>query len=156
VKRTPIAFLIFFFCANCSPRPIFDRHWPDAYWRYGDYVLLAVDTEAQMSLCADVKSGDKKFAVGIINAAVYSVGANDRYIVAKQHPLIGDSQEKFDRSITNYYIIDRAIVPTVSESESRKSVTGPLTREQFELIASTKSLPQFTKTFHKLEWQRTD
>jgi hypothetical protein len=154
VRRISIALLTAILWTGCSPRPIFDRHWPDAYWRSGDYVLLAIDTEAQMSLNADVKDVGKAFIVNVVDATVFSVGANDRYIVAKQHPLVGESQTTFDSRITNYFVIDRGRVPTLREPQ--KGVTGPLTKEAFDRLAETTGLPRFTKTFRKLEWRRTD
>ena len=84
--------------ASCSSRPILDRHWPDAYWRSGDYVLIAIDTDAQMSLCADVNDGTKKFLVNVVDATVFSVGANNHYVVTKQHPLVAKSQTTFGAS----------------------------------------------------------
>jgi hypothetical protein len=110
VKRVLVAvqnaaLLTVVFCASCTQRPLlFDRDWPDAYWRSGDYVLIAIDTEAQMSLkIDDVKHWEVFHEV--VSATVYAVGANDRYIVAKQHPLL-DDQTHFDRTVTNYFIVD--------------------------------------------------
>ena len=140
--------------ASCSPRPILDRHWPDAYWRSGDYVLIAIDTDAQMSLCADVNDGTKKFLVNVVDATVFSVGANNHYVVTRQHPLVAKSQTTFDARVTNYFIVDRTIPPTLHEP--RRGVTGPLTEEAFEQFAARAPLPRFIKTFHQLEWQRTD
>jgi hypothetical protein len=65
-------------CSGCGPRPILDRDWPDAYWRSGDYVLIAIDTESQMSLKADVRDGKRTSLLNIVDATVFSVGANER------------------------------------------------------------------------------
>jgi len=153
MKRISVAWLVVVFCSGCWPLPILDRDWPDAYWRSGDYVLIAIDTEAQMSLAADVRDGKKTRLLTVVAATVFSVGANERYLIAKQHPIFSD-QTKFDRSVTNYYVVDRTQTPTFREPH--RGVQGPLTKEEFDHLASSLPLPGFTKTFHKLEWQSTD
>jgi len=89
----------------------------------------------------------------IVEATVFAVGADDRYIVAKQHPLRGD-QSHFDRAVTNYFIVDRMLAATLPDR--RKGVIGPLTKEQFDQKSAAMQLPSFTKTFQKLERQKTE
>ena len=152
VKRISVACLFVVVCSGCYPLPILDRNWPDAYWRSGDYVLIAIDTHAQMSLAADVRDEKKTRLLSVVPATVFSVGANDRYLIAKQHPILSD-QTKFDRSVTNYFVVDRTQSPTLREPQ--KGVRGPLTRKEFDHLAETLPLPPFSKTFRSLEWQRT-
>jgi len=51
-------------------QPILDRQWPDAYWRHGSFVLLAIDTEADMSLAYDPGGGFASETTEIVGATV--------------------------------------------------------------------------------------
>jgi len=117
----------------------------DAHWRSGKYVLIAVDTRGQMSLAIDDKNGMSSALVG---PTVFSIGADDRYIVIKQHPS-KDAFGGFDRSVTNYFIVDRAVSPNADDGQ--KAVRGPLGEEEFKKLSATQSLPTFTKTFDDLK-----
>jgi hypothetical protein len=117
----------------------------DTYWRSGNYVLIAVDTRGQMNLAIDDKSGMSSALVG---PTIFSIGADARYIVLKQHPS-KDGFGGFDRSVTNYFIVDRA-VSTVAENR-QKSVSGPLDENEFRSLTVTQSLPPFNKTFDDLK-----
>jgi hypothetical protein len=59
----------------------------------GPYLLVAVDIDDQMSVSYDLGDGS---SIGRIGPTVYSVGWNNRYIVAKEHPAS-------NRKITNFY-----------------------------------------------------
>ena len=146
------AMLVVMFASGCGPRPILDRDFGDAYWRSGDYVLIAIDTQAQMSLKVDRK-GQWAVFDNVVAATVFAVGANDRYIVVKQHP-IAEDQQHFDRAVTNYFIVDRTKQPT--QHKRGEGVIGPLTKEQFDEAAKRMLLPAFTKTLRRLEWQKTE
>ena len=105
----------------------------------GPYVLVAIDTESQMSVSYDVGGGA---SVGRILPVVFSVGWDDRYIVAKQHP--GE-----DRSVTNFYFLE--IAKDAKYGDQFKAVTGPLTERQFLAAKATLRLPDFRKTIKSLE-----
>ena len=105
----------------------------------GPYILVAIDTESQMSVSYDVGGGA---SVGRILPVVYAVGWDDRYIVAKQHP-------EEDRSITNFYFLD--IAKDANYGDQFKAVTGPLTEKQFLIAKAKLSLPEFRKTIKSLE-----
>ncbi len=62
----------------------------------GPYRLIAVDSSTDMSLSYGLGSGD---AVGRIDATVFSIGWNSRFIVAKRHP-------GGDRRVTQFYFLD--------------------------------------------------
>ncbi len=94
------------------------RFSPDTYWRSGKYVLAAVDTMGQMSLFVE---GQAPMQSALVGPAVFSVGADDRHIVLKQHPST-DASGGFNRSVTNYFIVDKAL----GSSERQKAVRGPL------------------------------
>jgi hypothetical protein len=135
-------------CSGCGPHPIIDRRWPDAYWRHGPYVLIAIDTEAQMSLAFD--SHGKRD--GLVGPTVFAVGADDRFVVAMQHPC--DDGIHFDRAVTNYFIVDRATEASPGGPRSPE-VEGPLSKAEFDDLSRELGLPGFSKTFADLEWHRT-
>ncbi len=117
---------------------------PDTYWSSGDYELVAIDTKGQMMLAVDLHNGG---SIGIVGPTVFALGADDHHIVVKQHPAKG-SFGNFDESITHYFIVTR-ISGTANEKE--KGVRGPLSKDEFDRLAVSNSLPQFTKTFRDLE-----
>jgi hypothetical protein len=116
----------------------------DTYWRSGDYELIAVDVKGQMDLSVDLGNGG---AIGVVGPTVFSLGANEKYIVVKQHPA-KDGFGRYDRSVTNYYVVTRLSGPPW---ERDKGVRGPLTKEQFDRLSATTALPGFTKTFDDLQ-----
>lgn len=105
----------------------------------GPYRLIAVDVDAQMSICYDLGGGS---AVGRIDETVVAFGFDERFIVAKQHP-------NGDRSVTNYFYLD--MTKDSKYAEPSRSVTGPLTREQFESEALRLKLPMFSRALKALE-----
>lgn len=107
----------------------------DTEWRSGNYRLIAIDTRGQMSL---IDSSDKSWEG--IGPTVFSIGADDRFIVVAQHPSTNAFGE-FDRSVTRYFIVERA----------KRGIQGPLGREEFDKLAASRSLPNFTKTFYDLK-----
>ena len=117
----------------------------DAQWRSGKYVLIAIDTRGQMSLAIDDQSG---MSGALVGPTVFSIGADDRYIVVKQHPR-KDAFGAFDRTVTNYFIVDR--IGRSGPAEGQNAVRGPLGEEEFKTLSATLSLPAFTKTFEDLK-----
>jgi hypothetical protein len=117
----------------------------DTYWRSGAYILIAVDTRGQMNLAIDDRSG---LSSALVGPTVFSIGANEKYIVVKQHPS-KDASGGFDRSVTNYFIVDRTVGTGLADRQ--KSVRGPLSEEVFNQISVTQSLPAFTKTIDDLK-----
>jgi hypothetical protein len=117
----------------------------DEYWRSERYVLIAIDAKGQMNLSFDKGDGS---ALGLVGATVFSIGADDKHIVVKQHPKT-DSFGHFDRSKTNYFVVERTA--SGSWADRKKGVRGPLSGEEFKKLASTVSLPAFTKTFNDLQ-----
>lgn len=118
----------------------------DTYWRSERYVLLAIDAKSQMSLAFDLKNGS---ALGLVGPTVYSIGADDKYIVLKQHPATDQFASSVDRSVTKYFILERSQSPEFRDQEKR--VRGPMEREEFEQLAVSLLLPSFSKTFQDLE-----
>ena len=125
--------------------PRCDRMWPDVYWRSERYVAMEVDSPEQMDLAFDTRDGS---AMGLVGPTVFAVGADDRYIVVKQHPA-KDAASAGDRSRTNYFYIERTNSPDFRERQRR--VIGPLTEEEFRERATALKLPSFQKVFRDLQ-----
>ena len=53
----------------------------------------------------------------------------------------------FDRTVTNYFVVTRMPGPAL---EKENGVRGPFTEDQFDKMATSLSLPAFTKTFDDL------
>jgi hypothetical protein len=102
-------------------------------WRRGRYALMWVDSKNDMSLSVDQGHGGW---APIVPPVVFAVGANDDFIVAKQHP-------RGDTTITNYFIIP--IEAPDSSLDPAKRVIGPLSNAAFGREARIRSLPKFTK-----------
>ena len=99
-----------------------------------------------MNLAFDMGDGS---AIGLVGPTVFSIGADDKYIVVKQHPTKDGPGAEFDRSITNYFIVERTSSPSLADRQ--KGVRGPWTKADFEKLAASLSLPNFTKTFDDLK-----
>ena len=105
----------------------------------GRYRLSATDIDIQMHVSYELESGD---TIGRIPETVFSVGWNDRYIVAKQHP-------KNDRTVTNYFYLEMARDNKYADPSA--SVTGPLSADEFEKKKTKLGLPPFSRTIEKLK-----
>jgi hypothetical protein len=116
-----------------------------AYWRSERYLLLAIGSRGAMSLSFD--EGGRN-ATGLVGPTVFSIGADKKYIVLMQHPST-DASGGFDRSITNYFVVERTSSPDWKERE--KGVRGPLMEEDFAKLAVSLNLPKFTTTFDDLK-----
>jgi hypothetical protein len=105
----------------------------------GPYELVAIDTEDQMQVAYDLGNGD---SVGRIPATVFSVGFNNRYLVAKQHP-------NGNRSVTTYWYLE--IDRDKKYADSKESVRGPMDLKEFERESFQKGFPEFSITIKGLE-----
>jgi hypothetical protein len=106
----------------------------------GKYHLSAVDIPEQMSVCYAL--GEEGSCVGRIDETVFSVGWNERFIVAKQHP-------SNDKSVTNYFILD--MTKDGELVDPGVSVTGPLSESEFKKQSQSMTLPDFTQTNDELK-----
>ena len=87
----------------------------------GRYYLVAVDTDDNMTIGYEIdKNGN---TVDVAGETIFSVGNNDKYIIAKQHP-------NRNKSIVNYFIIPIYKEFTYSPE---KGLIGPLSLRQFEV-----------------------
>jgi hypothetical protein len=108
------------------------------------YELSANDDISGMSIFVN----DGQYQVGVVNPTVFSVGFDEEFIIAKQHPF---NDNLIDKSITNYYIVPVKDKVSVSPDENK---IGPLSHKEFlvkrkELGVSEKL--DFTITIDKLE-----
>ena len=117
---------------------------PDTYWSSGDYELIAIDVKGQMMLAVDLHNSG---SIGIVGPTVFALGADDQHIVVKQHPA-KDNFGHFDRTITNYYLVTRL---AGSEQRKEKGVRGPMSKEDFDRLSTSMTLPRFSKRFADLE-----
>jgi len=115
----------------------------DTEWRSGNYRLIAIDTRGQMSL---IDTSDKVWEG--VGPTVFSIGADDKFIVLAQHPSTNAFGE-FNRSVTHYFIVDRTRGSSPADRE--KKLRGPLSKEEFDRLSTTLSLPKFSKTFNDLK-----
>jgi hypothetical protein len=108
----------------------------------GPYYLFATDVAEDMAL--NYRTGPEG-GVRRIPPTVYAVGWDERHIIAQRHPAN-------DRSLTEYYILDRTTDSALAEPE--ESVVGPLTAEQFrdqrEVLGVSPALG-FTKRVSRFE-----
>jgi hypothetical protein len=101
----------------------------------GGYYLVAVDTKDNMTIGYEVDENGN--TVDVVGETIFSVGNNDKYIIAKQHP-------NRNKSIVNYFIIPIYKELTYSPE---KGLIGPLSLNQFE--AKRKELNISNLTFDK-------
>lgn len=81
---------------------------------------------------------------GIVLPYVFAAGHDDRFVFAKQHPLLYNTSEKIDKSIVNFYIVERT-----NSTFQDKPVYGPLTKEMFDSLCKKLAIinPDFDHTY---------
>jgi hypothetical protein len=107
-------------------------------WRDGPYALTWVDSYGSMSL--SYQTEPRSYAT-LVGPEVFSVGSDQRYVVAEQHP-------DGNKSMTNYFIIDKASHP--DWRDLNKTILGPLGEETFAAKRAELKLPVFSKTIDSL------
>jgi hypothetical protein len=120
--------------------------WFDTYWRSERYVLVAIDAVGQMNLAFETDSG---LAQRLVGPTVFAVGADERYIVVKQHPSKDPFGGSWDRSVTNFYVVERT--SSMNSAERTKRVRGPMTKADFEALQESARLPRFSTVIGELE-----
>jgi hypothetical protein len=117
---------------------LFDSGIP---WRSGPYALTWVDLPDEVMLSYDLGNGGW---ATLVDSRVFAVGANQQYVVAKQHP-------HGDKTVTNYFIIEIRAGRPVQDRISKDAVIGPLDEKTFRQKAADLALPSFTKTLESLQ-----
>ena len=108
-------------------------------WHYGPYALVWIDLPDDVWLeYRTPNSGSQRR----VEPRVFAVGADKRWVVAKQHP-------GGDRSITNFFVID-ATRDSIRAANS-EVVRGPLSEAEFQQLEREFHLPRFTKVLASLE-----
>jgi len=132
-KRTLATFTLFSMGLSCS---LFDS---GTVWKDGQYSLSWIDDPQEVTLSYHRSSSSSE---PLIDGRVFSIGANTKYLVAKQHP-------GGDKTKTHFYYVIR-----VNNSELRprqNTVVGPLSSSEFNKKSSELGLPTFSKTLKALE-----
>lgn len=94
----------------------------------GDYYVTTTDgDDAKQRLSRRVENDNY---IGVVGHMVYAVWFNEKFLIVKQHPPVGE--EKVDDKITYYYIVfvDNAASDKILYNDS---VVGPLDDIMFEL-----------------------
>jgi hypothetical protein len=115
---------------------LFDSSVP---WQKGPYALSWIDDPDDVELTYDLGKGSR---IGRVEATVFAVGADERYVVAKQHP-------RGNKSITNYFIIQ--VGKDSANANPKDVVIGPLAEDAFKRMAVELQLPAFTTVLQSLE-----
>ena len=108
-------------------------------WRGGPYLLGWIDLPDEVTLSYDLGNGS---SIGRIEARVFAVGWDGRYLVAKQHP-------KGNKNVTDYFIIDSK--KDGPYADEKQAVDGPLTEAAFSQKSAEMDLPQFSKELSSLK-----
>ena len=111
----------------------------EVIWKSGHYVLIWIDDPRQVMLCYD---GGKGSCHVRVDSRVFSVGSNEEFVVAKQHP-------RGNRLITNYYIVKIAVDSVAANLEN--VVDGPFSEKEFAEKSVHMNLPKFIKTLESLQ-----
>ncbi len=100
-------------------------------WKSGSFTLEFVDEPEDASLRVD------STLEYVIPASVFEVGANEKFIVAKQHP-------DGNFSVTNYFYINVSKFPKAGTFIPSHYVVGPLTEAEFMKKTEELRLPAFS------------
>lgn len=94
----------------------------------GKYIVLWIDFPQNQKISEQFEMNSPGSSV-LVPEYVFSVGHNEDFIVAKQHPTSGDdSGHKINPKLTNYFIVDmnRKII------KRGEKIFGPLTKNGFD------------------------
>jgi hypothetical protein len=108
-------------------------------WRSGPYALIWIDLRNEVTLSYDMGQG---VWGTLIEPQVFAVGADKKYVVAKQHP-----NGRKDR--TNYFIVEMQVGQSWAVIED--AVVGPLSEQSYREKAAALKLPPFTKVLEPLQ-----
>jgi len=132
MKKTLIALLLVTL-AGCK---VYEDGTP---WESGPYKLHWIGSLEAVSLCQAIR---ERVYSDVVPKQVFSVGINDSYVVAKQHP-------NGDKSVTKYFVILRSYEKT--SPLDPKALLGPMKEDEFAARAKSMNLPKFSKTIRSLE-----
>ncbi len=105
----------------------------------GPYILVAIDTDDQLSVSYDLGKGN---SVGRIGPVVTDVGWDDHYVVAVVRP------KGKPGATPSFYYLD--ITRDSAYGNQFQAVTGPLSKTEFEAATASLKLPAFKRHFPDL------
>lgn len=109
----------------------------------GDYNIGYSNRKAYRVICKSMLDADDIGGIIRVPPYVYAVGYDERFIIAKSHPIPGDDHEgEPDTSITYFYVID------VTDKSFSHPHAPPLTKEKFDSIISANNLEHLKFTKH--------
>ncbi len=98
-------------------------------WQDDPYIVVWIDALDTASVSWELENGN---SIGRIPETVIAVGSDERFIVAKQKNLRSDK--------ISYFILDRKKDHKLADPSV--SVTGSLTKEEYDAFANRLNLPQ--------------
>lgn len=104
----------------------------------GDYETIWIDIPQTRS----INKGER-----VVPAYVSEIGHNDRYIIAKQHPIRDGSLVTVHTDTTNYYIIEVS-----TNSFQDKPVYGPLNKVSFDSLRRKLNITDIKFDMHYPEY----
>lgn len=116
--RVILCFTILLAFAGCSGLAIEEKI-------IDNYYLIATDVGEDCSLSYHEPTDGSNYGT-IIEATVFAVGYNDKYMIVKQHPRTFPNPP--DKKITNYYILP---LRKGMDWKNKNGLIGALTLEQF-------------------------
>lgn len=143
--RTTISLLFLLFSLMQSCGFVYERHLT------GNYYLVATDTKEDMDVCYHQQKYDDAPYTGITGASVYAVGYDDDFILVKAYRASKDSMgislHRYDKNITEYYIIP---VNNMQETwEAQENKFGAFNKKDFEIKRKELGVPDDI-TFKKI------
>lgn len=112
-----------------------------------NYYFVATDVGEACNL--SYKKSDEDNYGTVIEATVFAVGYNDKFMIVKQHPRTFPNPP--DKKITNYYILP---LKKDMDWKNKNGLIGPLTLEQFNEKRKDLNIPDevtFTKEIEDLK-----
>ena len=113
-----------------------------------NYYLIATDVDEDLVLSYHEDVDGDNYGT-IIDATIFAVGHNDKFIIVKQHPRISPNAP--DKKITNYYILP---LKKGMDWRSKNGLIGPLTLKTFNEKRKELEIPEgltFTKEIENLK-----
>jgi len=115
---------------------------------FGNYYLLALDVDEQLSLCYHDSSDENNYGT-IIGPTVFAIGYNDSFIIIMQHPQ--DSSVLVSKKKVNYFILP---LKQGFNWKTMNGLIGPFTMNQFKSKRKELGIPgslTFTKEYQSLK-----
>jgi hypothetical protein len=115
----------------------------------GDYHVSWIDDPMYRTIVVSYTKDNPNTALHVLTPQVFAYGNNDKFIIAKQHPIVGEfaSTQTVNDSITNYFIIK------CRQDIDTEKVFGPLSQENFIRLKDSLKINEISFT-NNLEVER--